>query len=169
MSKKKQKAAATPALAALNRAGVDYTLLEYEHPLHEDDGWALGSADALDVDPATVFKTLMVEVDGKPAIGIVPATATLNLKRMAKAAGGKKAVMMDVAEAERLTGYVHGGISPLGQKIKAPVVIDASAETLATMLVSGGKRSLSMRIAPGDLASVTRAQFADIAEFHTHF
>ncbi|MFT0848906.1 Cys-tRNA(Pro) deacylase [Actinomycetaceae bacterium L2_0104] len=165
MAKKKQRSQqGTHALQILESAGVPYQVLEYEHSEHQDRGYALDTADVLGRDPATIFKTLMALVDGDPVCAIVPATSRLNLKSLAKAAGGKKAEMMEPAKAEKLTGYVTGGISPLGQRRESPTYIDESARGLHEILVSGGKRTLSISIAPEQLAEVIRASFADIAD-----
>jgi Cys-tRNA(Pro)/Cys-tRNA(Cys) deacylase len=121
------------------------------------------AAEALKLDPATVFKTLLAEVDGTSTVAIVPVTGQLDLKGLAAARGGKRARMMDVAAAERMTGYVAGGISPLGQRKALPTVIDASAEGLATVYVSGGQRGLDIGIAPADLLRLTGATYAPIS------
>ncbi|MCI1675812.1 MAG: Cys-tRNA(Pro) deacylase [Ancrocorticia sp.] len=170
MAKNKGKnSAGTHALQVLANAGVPYELVEYEHSIHQDHGYALDTAKVLGRDPATIFKTLMALVDGKPACAVVPATGMLNLKSLAKALGGKHAQMMEPAKAERITGYVTGGISPLGQRQKVPTVIDSSALEHDTMLVSGGKRTLSVAVAAKDLAALTHATFAPIADEHRHF
>ncbi|MFM1965454.1 MAG: Cys-tRNA(Pro) deacylase [Actinomycetota bacterium] len=154
--------AGTPALVALQRAGVEHSVHAYEHdPAAESYG--LEAAQALGLDPSTVFKTLLAEVDGSPTVGIVPVTGQLDLKALAASRGGKRAQMMDVSAAERLTGYVAGGISPLGQRKALPTVIDASARDLATIYVSGGRRGLDIGLAPEDLARLTVATFAPIA------
>lgn len=154
--------AGTPALVALQRAGVAHTVHAYEHdPAAESYG--LEAAQALGLDPATVFKTLLAEVDGAATVGIVPVTGHLDLKALAAARGGKRAQMMEVSAAERLTGYVAGGISPLGQRKPLPTVIDASAETLGTVYVSGGRRGLDIGLAPADLFALTGATYAPIA------
>jgi Cys-tRNA(Pro)/Cys-tRNA(Cys) deacylase len=111
----------------------------------------------------TVFKTLVADVDGKLTVAIVPVEHQLDLKALAKATSSKKAQMADVKLAERTTGYVAGGISPLGQRKALPTVIDASAEPLTTMHVSGGRRGLDIELAPADLQRLTRALFAPIA------
>lgn len=162
MAKKSSHQSGTPALQILDAAGVDYQLVEYEHSDVMDHGYALDTVEVLGLDPATVFKTLLAEVDGKPAVGIVPADSRLGLKALAKAVGGKNAQMMDPSKAEKLTGYVTGGISPLGQKRLFPTVIDATAQALDSMIVSGGKRTLSVSLAPADLAALTKATFAEI-------
>lgn len=169
MAKKKRAQSGTHALQALEKAGVAYTLHEYEHSEHMDRGYAIDSAQILGFELGEVFKTLMANVDGKPACAVVPANAMLNLKSLAKAAGGKRAQMMDPSAAERLTGYVTGGISPIGQRKACPTFIDASAQGLARMLVSGGKRTLSVELAPADLAALTRGSFAPLADHARHF
>lgn len=164
MAKKaSQHQSGTAALRVLDSAKIPYTLYEYEHSSTMAKGYALDTATVLDVDPETVFKTLMVEVDGRPAVGVVPASGQLNLKSIARALGAKSAKMMDRAKAERLTGYVAGGISPLGQRSLYPTVIDNSAQVREAMLVSGGKRSLSVKLSAADLAKVTGAFFAPIS------
>lgn len=155
--------AATPAIAALARAKVPHTLHAYEHDAAAAS-FGEEAVAALGLDPARVFKTLVAEVDGaRLAVGVVPVTGHLNLKAMAAAVGGKKAAMAAVADAERSSGYVHGGISPLGQRKALPTVIDASAEAFDTIFVSAGRRGLQMELAPSDLARVARATFAPIA------
>ena len=155
---------ATAALRALNAAGVPYELIEYEHSEIMEHGFALDTVAVLGLDPNTVFKTLMVEADGEPAVAVVPASGHLNLKRFAAVLGAKRAEMMDPEKAERITGYIKGGISPLGQRRKFVTVIDESARHLPEMVISGGKRSLSVRLAPLDLARlVGAAASADIA------
>lgn len=155
-------AAATPALAALTRAKIPFRLREYDH----DEAAASFGQEAVDVlgqDAHRVFKTLIAEVDGKfLAVGVVPVSGHLNLKALAAAVGGKKAAMAEVAAAERSSGYVHGGISPLGQRKTLPTVIDSSAQEFETIFVSAGKRGLQMELAPADLAKAARASFAPI-------
>ncbi|MCF2706111.1 Cys-tRNA(Pro) deacylase [Arcanobacterium haemolyticum] len=168
---KKKKANAhqgTPALQALEAAGIAYELIEYEHSDHFEHGYALDTAAVLGRDPATLFKTLMVLVDGKPTCAVVPATGMLNLKSLAKAAGGKKAEMMEPSKAEKLTGYVTGGISPIGQRTTSPTYIDESARAFPRIAVSGGKRTASVDIAPDDLAKLVGATFAAIADHNRH-
>ena len=158
----RRAAAGTPALIALQRAGVEHSVHAYEHdPAAESYG--LEAAQALGLDPATVFKTLLAEVDGAATVGIVPVTGQLDLKALAAARGGKRAQMMEVSAAERLTGYVAGGISPLGQRKALPTVIDASAQALPTIYVSGGRRGLDIGLAPEDLVRLTGATYAPIA------
>src|SRR5215218_7725156 len=127
----------TPATVALTKAGMAFTVLGYEHdPAAKSFG--LEAAEALDLPVEQVFKTLLVEVDDKLAVGVVPVDRQLDLKAVATALGGKKAVMADPAAAERATGYVVGGISPIGQKRRLPTVVDASATEHETVYVSGG-------------------------------
>ncbi|MDD7465559.1 MAG: Cys-tRNA(Pro) deacylase [Actinomycetaceae bacterium] len=173
MGKKKRDAAgargavaatgATAAVQMLNAAHIAYELIEYQHSDVMTHGFALDTVAVLGLDPNTVFKTLMVEADGTPAVGIVPASHHLNLKSLAKALGAKHATMMEPTKAERLTGYIRGGISPIGQRKLYPTVIDAAAQLLPTMVISGGKRSLSVALAPADLAALIHAHFAPIA------
>ena len=158
----RDKPGGTPALVILQRSGVDFSVHTYAHdPAAESFG--MEAAEGLDLDPATVFKTLLAEVDGASTVAIVPVTGQLDLKGLAAARGGKRARMMEVAAAERLTGYVAGGISPLGQRKALPTVIDTSAEGLATIYVSGGQRGLDIGIAPADLLRLTAATYAPIS------
>jgi Cys-tRNA(Pro)/Cys-tRNA(Cys) deacylase len=152
----------TPATALLAKRKVPYTLHSYDHdPRAESFG--LEAAELLGLDPARVFKTLVAEVDGRLAVGVVPVTRQLDLKALAAALKGKKARMAEVAAAERATGYVAGGISPLGQKKRLPVVIDASAAAFDTVFVSAGRRGLDVELTPADLADLTAAVVAPIA------
>lgn len=152
----------TPATAALAAAGVPFVLHPYDHD-PAAASYGAEAAAALRVDPARVFKTLMVEVDGRLAVGIVPVSGTLDLKAFAAAMGTKKAALADPAAARRRTGYVLGGISPLGQRLPSPTVLDTSALALETVLVSGGRRGLDIELAPGDLARLTNATTAAIS------
>ena len=120
------------------------------------------AAEALGVDPARVFKTLLASLDGRLVVGIVPVSGQLDLKALARALGGSKAVMADVSAAERATGYVAGGISPIGQRRPHPTALDASALDHDTILVSGGRRGFDLEIAPHDLVAVTGAVSATI-------
>ncbi|QFZ23181.1 Cys-tRNA(Pro) deacylase [Saccharothrix syringae] len=152
----------TPATALLDKQKVAHQLHAYEHdPRHESYG--LEAAEALGISPERVFKTLVAEVDGRLAVGVVPVTGQLDLKALAAALGGKKARMAEVAAAERATGYVAGGISPLGQKKRLPLVLDASAEAFGTIYCSAGRRGLEVELAPADLVRLTRAVVAPIA------
>lgn len=152
----------TPATAALAKQKVAHELHTYDHdPKHESYG--LEAAEALGVEPARVFKTLVADVDGKLTVGVVPVTGQLDLKALAAAAGGKRAKLAEAAAAQRATGYVLGGISPLGQRSRLPVVIDSSAGSFETVFCSGGRRGLEMELAPADLIRLTNATVAAIA------
>ncbi|HEX8007909.1 MAG TPA: Cys-tRNA(Pro) deacylase [Trebonia sp.] len=152
----------TMATIALERAKIPFTLHEYAHdPRH--DSYGMEASDALDLPPERVFKTLVAAVDGSLAVGVVPVYRQLDLKALAAATGGKKAVMAEVAAAERATGYVAGGISPVGQKRRLPVVIDQSALEFGTVFCSGGRRGLEIEIAPADLVKAAGASVAAIA------
>ena len=162
MAKKKQPGSGgTPATVALTKAGVEHTVHTYEHD-PSAASYGLEAAEAMGLDPARVFKTLLASVDGKLVVGIVPVSGQLDLKAVAAAAGGKKAVMSDPADAERATGYVVGGISPLGQKRAHPTVVDASALDHPTVFVSGGRRGMEIELSPADLVAQTRATVASI-------
>ncbi|HEY9417943.1 MAG TPA: Cys-tRNA(Pro) deacylase [Pseudonocardia sp.] len=151
----------TPAIALLQARGVPYRVHSYEHR----DGAAYGpeAAEALGIDPARVFKTLVTEVDGSLTVGVLPVGASLDLKALAAAAGGKRAKMAEISAAERATGYVAGGISPLGQKKRLAIVLDDSAQEHETVYCSGGRRGLEVELAPADLAALTGAHFAPIS------
>ncbi|RFU21866.1 Cys-tRNA(Pro) deacylase [Geodermatophilus marinus] len=155
--------AATPAVRALEKARVVHTLHSYDpdHPAGQGHGEA--AVAALDADPRQVFKTLVTRVDGALTVAVVPVSGTLDLKALAAAAGGRRAAMADPADAERATGYVLGGISPLGQRRALPTVVDESALDLPTVMVSAGKRGLQVELAPADLVRLTRARTAAIS------
>ena len=157
------KRVSTPAIAALAAAGVPHTVHPYEHDPSSPLGYGLEAAHALGVEPERVFKTLMAVVDGELTVAVVTVTCTLDLKALAAARGGKKAAMADVRLAERATGYVAGGISPLGQRQQHPTVVDESAELFETVFVSGGRRGLDVELAPADLVRLTGATVADVA------
>jgi Cys-tRNA(Pro)/Cys-tRNA(Cys) deacylase len=159
---RKKTSAGTPATVALTRAGVPFTTHPYDHD-PSAASYGLEAAELLGLDPAQVFKTLFVEVDGRLTVGIVPVSRQLDLKAVAAAAGGKRATMADPAVAERATGYVVGGISPLGQKRAHPTVLDESAVTFDVVYVSGGRRGLDIGLSPVDLARLTTATTAAIA------
>jgi Cys-tRNA(Pro)/Cys-tRNA(Cys) deacylase len=125
--------------------------------------YGIAAAAALGVDPARVFKTLVTTVDGRLAVGVVPASASLDLKALASALGGKRAAMAEPAAAERATGYVTGGISPFGQRSRLPVVVDTSATTWPTVFVSGGRRGLQVEVDPADLIRITGAVLATVS------
>lgn len=153
---------ATPATVALSAAGVHFSVLHYAHN-PRSGSYGAEAAEALGVDPARVFKTLMVDVDGTLTVAVVPVSSSLNLKALAAASGRKRAVLADPALAQRRTGYVLGGISPVGQRQPSPAVVDESALSFAGILVSGGRRGLEIELAPADLIRVTGATVAFIA------
>lgn len=155
-------AAGTPATTALSRAGVSYQLHPYEHD-PAAASYGLEAAAALSVPPGQVFKTLLVEGGSGLGVGIVPVDRQLDLKAVASALGWKKATMAEPAAAERSTGFVVGGISPVGQKRRLPTVLDQSATAFEVVYVSGGRRGLDISLAPADLARVTGATVAAIA------
>ncbi|EFF90505.1 MULTISPECIES: Cys-tRNA(Pro) deacylase [Streptomyces] len=160
-AKKQQQSAGTPATVALTAAGVDFTVHAYDHdPSHPSYGEE--AAEAMGVSPDRVFKTLVADVDGNLTVAVVPVAGSLDLKALASAVGGKRAAMADPALAERTTGYVRGGISPLGQRKKLPTVLDASATAHATICVSAGRRGLEVELAPQDLAALTNATLAPV-------
>ena len=157
----KTQAGGTPATVALTRAGVSFTMRAYHHdPRAESFG--LEAAEALGVAPERVFKTLLATVDGTLIVAVVPVSGQLDLKALARAVGGRKAQMADPGAAERATGYVVGGISPIGQKRAHATVVDTSALDHETVLVSGGRRGLDLELAPGDLVVITAAITAQI-------
>ena len=157
-----KRSAPTPAAAALQAAGVDFTERSYHHdPAVTDFGQE--AADALGVDPARVLKTLLVDDGSALAVAIVPVTGQVDLKAVAAALGVKKVAMADPRAAERSSGYVVGGISPFGQRRQLRTLVDTSALEHGTVLVSGGRRGLDLELAPADLVRVTDATTADIA------
>lgn len=158
---RKTSSQGTPATAALTAAGVPFVLHPYVHD-PSVASYGTEAAEALGIAPEMVFKTLMVEVEGRLAVGVVPVSGSLDLKAFAAALGAKKAAMADPAAAQRRTGYVLGGISPLGQRQASPTVIDGSALGLRSMLVSGGRRGLDIELAPADLIRLTSAVTASI-------
>ena len=158
---RKQGAGGTPATVALTRAGVAFTEHVYTHD-PAATSYGTEAADALGLEPGRVLKTLFASVDGRLVVGIVPVAGQLDLKALAAAVGGKKAAMADPADAERATGYVVGGISPVGQKRPHPTVLDESAMAFDEVYVSGGRRGLDLGLAPADLVRVTGATVAAI-------
>ncbi len=158
----KRLPAGTPALVVLQRAGVDFDVHEFEADSSERN-FGLAAAQAIGADAARVFKTLIALVDNRPYCAIVPVDRQLALKALAAAVGGKRAEMCVPATAERMTGYVVGGISPFGQKRQLPTVIDDSSATHRTIYVSGGRRGLDIELAPAKLVSVLAAVVAPIA------
>jgi Cys-tRNA(Pro)/Cys-tRNA(Cys) deacylase len=155
----------TAATLALERDGIPFTVHSYAHDPRRVS-YGLEASQALGVSPERVFKTLIAEVDGNPSTlvaGVVPVTGQLDLKALAAAAGGKRAAMAAVAAAERATGYVAGGISPVGQRRQLPVVVDASAMSFPTVFCSGGRRGLEIEISPADLIRAVAGTVATIA------
>ncbi|WP_028926092.1 Cys-tRNA(Pro) deacylase [Pseudonocardia acaciae] len=153
-------AAKTPATALLDARKVRYRLHSYRH--RPGAAFGLEAVESLGLDPSRVFKTLVADVDGTLTVGVLPVTGSLDLKALASAVGGKRARMAEVRDAERATGYVAGGISPLGQKRRLPVVLDESARGFETVFCSGGRRGLEVELAPDDLAALTAATVATI-------
>lgn len=152
----------TPATALLTREGVAFTLHPYQHD-PRSQAYGDEAAAALAVDPAQIFKTLIANVDGALACAVVPVAARLDLKAFAAAVGGKRAELADPAAAARATGYVVGGISPIGQKARLPIVLDETVELFDTVYVSAGKRGLQVELAPAELQRVTQARVAALA------
>ncbi len=151
----------TPATVALTRAGIDFALHPYEH--HDDaTGFGDEAAEALGVPRTRIFKTLVADLGGELVVAVVPVAQRLDLKALASAVGAKKAAMADPAAAARSSGYVVGGISPIGQRTPLRTVIDRSATGFETIMVSAGKRGLQVELAPADLARVTGGKFAPI-------
>jgi len=156
-------AVGTPATLALARAGIGFRVHEYHHD-PSSPSYGLEAAAALGVDPDRVFKTLLAEVDGIGlVVGVVPVSGSLDLKALASAAGGKRAAMAAPETAHRRTGYVVGGISPIGQRSALPTYVDETALLWDTVFVSGGRRGLDLELAPDDLLAAASASIADIA------
>jgi Cys-tRNA(Pro)/Cys-tRNA(Cys) deacylase len=156
------KTKATAAMTVLGKLGIAYTVHTYPHdPRYGSYGEE--AADALGVPPARVFKTLVAMVDSSLAVGVVPVAGQLDLKALAVAAGRKRVALADVTAAERATGYVAGGISPLGHRKRLPVAVDRSALEFPTVFCSGGRRGLEIELAPADLVRAAGASVAPIA------
>ena len=160
---KKKTAGGTPATVALNAAGIHHTVHAYPHD-PRSTSYGLEAAEALGLDSARVHKTLMATVDGTLTVAIVPVSGQLDLKALARAVGGSKAAMADPAVAQRVTGYVVGGISPIGQRRAHPTVLDKRALQWPTVFVSGGKRGVDLELAPADLVRITDAITAPIGQ-----
>ncbi|MET3567054.1 Cys-tRNA(Pro)/Cys-tRNA(Cys) deacylase [Leifsonia sp. 563] len=159
----RQKApAGTPATVALTAAGIPFTAHPYEHD-PAAPSFGLEAAEALGVEPDRVFKTLLADTDLGLVVGVVPVTGMLDLKALAAAVGAKRATMADPAVAERRTGYVVGGISPIGQKTRHTTVVDETAQLFDTVFVSGGKRGFDVELSPADLLRATDGTFGAIA------
>ncbi len=157
-------ARATPATRAAEHASIDFRVHEYAHRAGAEYG--AEAAEQLGVDPARVFKTLIASTtDGRHVVGVVPVAAQLDLKALANAVGAKQAGLAEPDDAQRLTGYVLGGISPLGQKRGLDAVVDASASAHDSVFVSGGRRGLEIELAPRDLVELTHATLAEIARW----
>ena len=151
----------TPATQVLIKAGINFTLAHYEYdPNAERVG--LQAAEAMGVSPGEVFKTLMAELDGKPICAIVPSDEEVNMKKLAAALGGKSAHMMKPADAERLTGYKVGGISPLGQRKLVPTALDEMAQLYDEIFLNGGQRGLQIRIKPADFITALDCVVAEL-------
>lgn len=158
----------TRAIEAARRAGVVHTVHEYAHDgrasLRQGGrGYALEAVDALGIEAARVFKTIVVSVDGRLGLAVVPADAEVDLKAVAEALGGRRAVIADAAAAERATGYVLGGISPLGTRRPMPTVLDSSAAGFPTIHVSAGRRGLEIELAPADLVALAQGSMVRLA------
>lgn len=162
MAKKKIAGVGTPATVALTAAGVPFAVHSYTHD-PQASSYGMEAAEVLGLPPEQVFKTLMADVDGTLTVAVVPVTGTLDLKALAVACGHKKAAMADPAAAQRRTGYVLGGISPIGQRQASPTVVDESALLFQTIFVSGGRRGFDVELSPGDLIRLSNATTAKIA------
>lgn len=152
----------TPATTLLNRRGISYRLHTYA-PGRRAGSHGADAAAALGLTPERIFKTLVAEVDGQLMVAVVPVSAQLDLRALATVLGAKKATMAEAADAERATGYVTGGISPLGHRKQLPVVIDVSVQYFQTVFCSAGRRGLQLELTPHDLARTTNATVAPIA------
>lgn len=159
----KRRATSTPAIAALEQAGVAHVVHAYAHDPGNLVGYGLEAADALGVPAGRVFKTLVAQVDDTMALAVVPVEHTLDLKALARVVGGKRAALADPVDAERATGYVRGGISPLGGRKRLDAVVDESALAQPTVFVSAGRRGLDVELAPADIVSLLDAVVAAIA------
>lgn len=157
----KRPTSGTPATVALTAAGIAFELHHYSHDPRATS-YGLEAADALQVEPERVFKTLLADLDGTFVVAVVPVSGVLDLKALARALGGRKAVMAEVSAAERVTGYVAGGISPVGQKKRFRTALDESAHDHATIFVSAGRRGLDLEMTPADLVATTEAVTARI-------
>ncbi len=162
MARKGVARGGTAAIRALVEQGVDHVVHAYDHD-PAAPSYGLEAAEALGVEPQQVFKTLLADVDGELVVGVVPVSDQLDLKALAATVGGKRASIADPRRAELATGYVVGGISPVAQKRRLRTVLDRSAESWPTVLVSAGKRGLEIELSPADLAAATDARFAPIS------
>jgi len=162
MAKRPETAGGTPATVALAAAGIPFVPHAYPHD-PANSSFGLEAATMLGLDPERVFKTLLADVDGALVVAIVPVTGRLDLKALAASIGGRKAVMAEPSLAERRTGYIVGGISPIGQKTRHRTVLDETAELFDTIYVSGGRRGFDIELAPADLLAITDGATAAIA------
>lgn len=154
----------TPGINIAKKAKITYKIHEYSHD-PSSESYGSEAAEKMAVAEERVFKTLVVSLDNKElAVAVVPVSSMLNMKLIAKAAGAKKASMAAASEVERSTGYVLGGVSPLGQKKRLKTIIDASAESFSTMYVSAGRRGLEIELSPNDLKNLTNGTFASICQ-----
>ena len=154
----------TPGIHTAKKAGIAYKLHEYKHE-SSNTSYGAEAADKMGVPPERVFKTLVVSVDQKDlVVGVIPVSSMLSMKRIAKAVGAKKASMAAASDVERATGYVLGGVSPLGQKKRLKTIIDSSAKEYETIFVSAGRRGLEIELNPVDLAGLTDAVFVGICQ-----
>jgi len=152
----------TPAINLAKKLGIIHTVHQYVHD-PASDSYGLEAVEKLQVAPDRVFKTLVVSLDtGELVVAVVPVSSMLNIKMLARAVGAKKAEMASATDVERSSGYVLGGVSPLGQRKRLKTIIDTSAKTLPTMFVSAGRRGLEIELAPDDLARSVNGQFADL-------
>jgi len=152
----------TPGINVVKKSGINHRVHEYVHEA-SSESYGLEAAEKMGVPSAQVFKTLVVSLDNKTlAVGIIPVAAMLNMKLMAKAAGAKKAALASPADVERSTGYVLGGVSPLGQKKRLESIIDVSAKAFSTIYVSAGRRGLEIELNPLDLHSLLGGVMAEI-------
>ncbi|WP_026375282.1 Cys-tRNA(Pro) deacylase [Aestuariibacter salexigens] len=154
----------TPAINQAKQAKLVFHIHEYAHDAGAES-YGLEAAEKLGIDQSRVFKTLVVQIDsGELVVGIIPVASKLSMKHIAKAAGTKKAKMAQPDDVERATGYVLGGVSPLGQKKRLPTFIDMSAQSLDTIYVSAGRRGLEIELAPEDLRNITKGRFCELAQ-----
>jgi len=154
----------TPAIITAKKNKVSHKIHEYSHD-EASESYGLEAAEKMGVAAERVFKTLVVALDSKElVVGVIPVSSMLSMKLIAKAAGAKKAAMADKSDVERSTGYVLGGVSPLGQKKRLRTIIDSSAKSYSTIYVSAGRRGLEIELNPGDLSALTRGAMADICQ-----
>ncbi|MDO6693435.1 Cys-tRNA(Pro) deacylase [Aliiglaciecola sp. 3_MG-2023] len=154
----------TPAINLAKKRKIQFTVHQYQHDA-DAKSFGLEAAEKLGLDEEQVFKTLVVEFDGKElAVAILPVNTSLNMKLMAKALGAKKAQMANKADVERTTGYVLGGVSPLGQKKRLKTIIDGNAQKFPTIFVSAGRRGLEIELAADDMISLLGAKYAQISQ-----